>query len=133
MRKRGIYFYLAVIIVFFQYFECFVRSKFDLLENDIRLVFRYYFSGFISHEIPPVIYYFKDLTAVLSRDLEFDYGANPLFEIKLDDISMKNNLFVRAINLASRFEENSFFSTKVFTPDWDNGQYYENFSNKTTL
>ena len=51
----------------FQDFESFLRTKVDLVEDDIKLVLDEYNSSFIANEIPPGIYTFKDVFEALLR------------------------------------------------------------------
>ena len=46
----------------FQDFESFLRTQIDLVEDDIKLVLVEYNSNFITYEIPPGIYTFKDFS-----------------------------------------------------------------------
>ena len=53
----------------FQDFESFLRTKVDLVEDDNKLVLDEYTSSFITNEIPPGIYTFKDIFEALLRFL----------------------------------------------------------------
>ena len=79
-----------------QDFENYLRSEVDLVEDDIRFVWDEKNSNFITNELPPVIYNFKDFSEFLSRYLQFeDDGINDTVDIEFDDNSMKTKLFVR--------------------------------------
>ena len=52
-----------------QDFEGYIRTEVDLVEDDIRLVLDKYNSSFITYELQPWIYTFKDLSEVLSRNM----------------------------------------------------------------
>ena len=49
----------------FQDFESYLRTEIDLVEDDIKLILDEYSSSFITYEIQPVIYTFKDLSETL--------------------------------------------------------------------
>ena len=52
-------------------------------------------------------------------------------DIEYDDITMKTKLKVRAMIIAIRFDEKSFFSTVLgFTPGWDYKHYNKYISQK---
>ena len=53
-----------------------VRIKVDLVEDDIRLVLNEHNSHLITYEVSPGVYCLKDLSEVLSRDLQNDLFAN---------------------------------------------------------
>ena len=58
---------LAMYIDFvFQEFGSFLRTEVDLVEEDIRLVLDEYNSSFITYELEPGIYIFKDISRALS-------------------------------------------------------------------
>ena len=66
--------YLTVLAVYnrsiFQDFESFVGTAVDLVEDDIRLVLDEYNSSFITYELEPGIYTFKDLSEALLKILQ---------------------------------------------------------------
>ena len=49
----------------FQDFESFLRTEIDLVEDDIRLVLDKNIPSFITYELQPGIYTFKDLSQAL--------------------------------------------------------------------
>ena len=54
----------------FQDFERFLRTQIDLNENDMKLVLDEYNSSFITYQLPPGIYTFKDISEVLLNFLQ---------------------------------------------------------------
>ena len=54
----------------FQDFERFLRTEVDLVEDDIKLVLDEHNSSFITYEISPGIYTFKDISEVLLNFLQ---------------------------------------------------------------
>ena len=116
----------------FQDFESYFRTEIDLVEDDIRLVLDKYNSSFITYELQPRIYFFKDLSEFVFNILHADYPASShVIVIEFDDISMKTKLVVGDGIIAIRFDEKSFFSTVLgFTPGWDFKHYNEYFSQK---
>ena len=49
----------------FQDFESFLRTQIDLIEDDVKLVLDEYNSSFITYELEPGIYIFKDISEAL--------------------------------------------------------------------
>ena len=102
-----------------------------MVEDNIRLVLNEYNSKFITSETSPGIYFFKDLTDVVSGDLKSGLETSHSIEIEYDDISVKTKLVVRSGIIAIRFDETSFLSTILgFTPHWDYKHYNENIGQK---
>ena len=66
--------YLSILAVYnrsiFQDFEIFLGTAVDLVEDDIRLVLHEYNSSFITYELEPGIYTFKDLSEALLKILQ---------------------------------------------------------------
>ena len=54
----------------FQDLESFLRTQTDLVEDDIKLVLGEYNSSFITYELEPGIYTFKDISEALSKNLQ---------------------------------------------------------------
>ena len=109
----------------FQDFESFLRTQIDLVEDDIKLVLDEYNSSFITYELEPGIYTFKDISEALFNILQSEYlvPSNTIV-IEYDDIKMKTKLDVKAGIIAIRFDEKSFFSTILgFTPGCDYKHY----------
>ena len=116
----------------FQDFESYLRIEVDLIEDDIKLVLDKYNSGFITYELQPGIYTFKDISEVLFKNLQIENpGHGNVIHIEYDDITMKTKLFLRSGIIAIRFDEKSFFSTILgFTPGLDYKHYNKYISQK---
>ena len=116
----------------FQDFESFLRTQIDLVEDDIKLVLDEYNSSFISYELEPGIYTFKDISEALYNILQSDCpGDCNVIVIEYDDIKMKTKLVVQSGIIAIRFDEKSFFSTILgFTAGWDYKHYNKYTSQK---
>ena len=116
----------------FQDFESFLRTQIDLVEDDIKLVLDEYNSNFITYELEPGIYTFKDISEAFFNILQTEYpGPSNVIDIKYDDITMKTKLVVKAGIIAIRFDEKSFFSTVLgFTSGWDYKHYNKYISQK---
>ena len=109
--KNGQYMLILTGYTFsvFQHFESYLRTEVDLVEDDIRLVLDEYNSSFITYELEPGIYTFKDLSKALFNILKQEYDLfNNSVVIELDDITMKTKLIVRSGITAITFDENSF-------------------------
>ena len=116
----------------FQDFESFLRTQIDLVEDDIKLVLDEYNSSFITYELEPGIYTFKDISEALFNIIQFEYpGPSNVIDIEYDDITMKTKLVVNSGIIAIRFDEKSFFSTILgFTPGWDYKHYNKYINQK---
>ena len=116
----------------FQDFKSFLRTRIDLVEDDIKLVLDEYNSSFITYELQPGIYTFKDISEALLKILQPEYdGYLNAIDIEYDDIIMKTKLEVRAGIIAIRFDEKSFFNTVLgFTPGRGYKHYNKYFSQK---
>ena len=116
----------------FQDFESFLRTQIDLVEDDINLVLDEYNSSFITCELTPGIYTFKDISEALFNILQSDCpGDCNVIDIEYDDIKMKTKLVVQSGIIAVRFDEKSFFSTILgFTAGWDYKHYNKYISQK---
>ena len=89
-----------------QDFEGFIRTQIDLVEDDSKLVLDKYNSSFITYELQPVIYTFKDISEVLLNFLQSEYkGVINKIDIEYDDIAMKTKLNVRLGIITVRFDE----------------------------
>ena len=116
----------------FQDFESFLRTQIDLIEDDIKLVLDEYNSSFITYELEPGIYTFKDISEALFNILQSEYliSSNTIV-IEFDDVSRKTKLVVRNGIIAIRFDENSFSCTILgFTAGWDFKHYDQYLSQK---
>ena len=103
-----------------------------MVEDDIKLVLDEYNSNFITYELEPGIYTFKDISEALFNIIQFEYpGPSNVIDIECDDVTMKTKLDVKAAIIAIRFDEKSFFSTILgFTPGWDYKHYNKYVSQK---
>ena len=116
----------------FQDFESFLRTQIDLIEDDVKLVLDEYNSSFITYELEPCIYTFKDFSEALLNILQIEYpGPSNMINIDFDDITRKTNLVVNIGIIAIRLDEKSFFSNILgFTPGWDYKHYNKYVSQK---
>ena len=116
----------------FQDFESYLRTEVDLVEDDVKLVLDEYNSSFITYELEPGIYNFKDISEVLFNILQSEYpGPSNAIDIDHNDITMKTKLVVNNGIIAIRFDEKSFFSTVLgFTPGWDYKHYNKYINQK---
>ena len=116
----------------FQDFESFLRAQIDLVEDDIKLVLDEYNSNFITYELQPGIYTFKDISEALFNIIQSEHpGPSNVIDIEYDDITMKTKLVVKSGIIAIRFDEKSFFSTILgFTSGWDYKHYNKYNSQK---
>ena len=116
----------------FQDFESYLRTEVDLVQDDGKLVLDEYNSSFITYELDPGIYTFKEISEALFKILQSEYpGLRNTIEIEYDDITMKTKLVVRQGIIAIRFDEKSFFSTVLgFNPGWDYKHYNKYTSQK---
>ena len=74
-----------------QDFKSYSTTEINLVEDDIRLVLEEWNSSFITYEITPGIYFFKDLSEVLFNILQPENpGFSNVIDIEVDDISKKN-------------------------------------------
>ena len=110
----------------FQDFESFLRAPIDLIEDDFELVLDEYHSSFITYELQPGIYTFKDISEALFNTFLLEYReSSSEIVIEFDDITRKNKLVVNFGIIVMRFDEKSFLSTILgFTPGW----YYKQFN-----
>ena len=116
----------------FQDSESFLRTQIDLVEDDIKLVLDEYNSSFITCELDPGIYTFKDISEALLNILQSDCpGDCNVIDIEYDDIKMKTKLVVQSGIITVRFDEKSFFSTILgFSPGWNYKHYNKYISQK---
>ena len=116
----------------FQDFESYLRTEVDLVENEIKLVLDEYNSSFITYELEPGIYTFKDISEALFNSLQPEYPEpSNAIVIEFDDTTRKNKLVVRSSFVAIRFHGKSFFSTVLgFTSGWDYKHYKKYISQK---
>ena len=116
----------------FQDFESYLRTEVDLIEDDIKLVLDEYNSNFITYELQPGIYTFKDISQALFNILQSVYpGPSNVIDIEYDDITMKTKLVVKSGIIAIRFDEKSFFCNVLgFTSGWAYKHYNKYISQK---
>ena len=121
--------YMNILAIYtssvFQDFESFLRTQTDLAEDDIKLVLDEYNSSFITYELEPGIYSYRDISETLFNILQSEYpGSSNVIDIEYDDITMKTKLVVRSGLIAIRFDEKSFLNTVLgFTPGRDYKHY----------
>ena len=103
-----------------------------MVEDDIRLILDQQNSSFITYELQPSIYTFKDPSEDLlrNRQHEFDGDDNAIHN-EFDDITMKTKLVVKPGIIAIRFDEKLFFNTILgFDLPWVYKHYNEYISQK---
>ena len=128
--------YMNILAIYirsvFQDFESFLRTQIDLVEDDIKLVLDEYNSNFITYELAPGIYTYRDIAEAGFYILQSEYPqSSSEILIRLDDITRKTKLVVRSGIIAIRFDEKSFFNTILgFTPGWDYKHYNQYLSQK---
>ena len=103
-----------------------------MIEDDIKLVLDDYNSSFITYELQPGIYTFKDISEALFNILQTEYPqSNSEVFIRLEDITRKTKLVLRSGIIAIRFDEKSFLITILgLTPGWDYKHYIQYLSQK---
>ena len=93
----------------FQDSERYLRTKVDLIEGETILVLDEYNSSFISYELQPGVYSFKDLSEFLFNILQPEFlGFNKSIDFEIDNINMKTELIVRSGIINITFHEKSF-------------------------
>ena len=128
--------YLNIFAIYtssvFQDFESFLRTQIDLIEDDIKLVLDEYNSSFITYDLQPGIYTFKDFSEALFNILQIEYPSSDSKRlIRLDDFTRKTKLVVSSGIIVISFDEKSFFSTILgFTAGWDYKNYNQYLSQK---
>ena len=86
--------YMNIIAIYtrsvFQDFESFLRTQIDLVEDDIKLVLDEYNSNFVTYELVPGIYSYRDMAEALYYILQSEYpSSGSEILIRLDDIHLK--------------------------------------------
>ena len=116
----------------FQDFESFLRTQIDLIEDDVKLVLDEYNSSFITYELEPDIYSYREISEALFNIVQNEYpSSDSKILIRLDDSTRKTKLIVSSGIIAIRFDEKSFFSTILgFTAGWDYKHYNQYLSQK---
>ena len=117
----------------FQNFESYLKTEVDLIEDDIKLVSDEYNSSFVTYEISPGIYTFKDISEALFNILQNENpGPSNVIDIEYDIITMKTKLVVENGIIAIRFDEKSFFCNVLgFTSGSDYKHYNKYISQKS--
>ena len=99
----------------FRDFESYLRIVIGLGEDDIKLILKQYYSNFVTYEITPGIYTFKDISEAIYKIA----GKRGSLKIIYDDVSMKTKLIFDYFS-SLRFNKKSFFHTLLgFDPYWD--------------
>ena len=108
------------------------EQKLILIEDDIKLVLDEYNSSFITYELQPGIYTFKDISEALFNILQTEYpGPSNVIVSEYVDKTMKTKLDVRSGIVAIRFDEKSFFCNVLdLTSGWDYEHYNKYISQK---
>ena len=103
-----------------------------MIENDVKLVLDEYNSSFITYELEPGFYSYREVSEALFNILQLEYpSSDSEILIRLDDITGKTKLVVNSDIIAIRFDEKSFFSTILgFTAGWDYKHYNQYLSQK---
>ena len=93
--------YMNILAIYtrsvFQDFESFLRTQIDLVEDDIKLVLDEYNSSFITYELKPGSYSYKETSEALFYILQSEYpqsGSENL--IRLDDVTRKIKLIINS-------------------------------------
>ena len=126
--------YMNILAIYtssvFQDFESFLRTQIDLVEDDVKLVLDEYISSFVTYELEPGIYSYREISAALFYIFQSEYPqSDSEILIRLDDVSRKTKLVVNSGIIAIRFDEKSFFSTILgFTAGWDYKHYTQYLS-----
>ena len=115
-----------------QDFGSYLRTEVDLIGDDIKLVLDEYNSSFITYELQPGIYTFKDISEALFNNLQTEYPRpSNVIDIEFDNTTRKTKLVVENGIMAMRFDGKSFFSIVLaFTSGWDNKHYNKHISQK---
>ena len=79
--------YMNVLSIYtssvFQALESFLRTQIDLVEDDVKLVLDEYISSFITYELEPGFYTFKDISEALFKILQSEYsGTSNVIDIE---------------------------------------------------
>ena len=128
--------YMNILAIYtssvFQDFESSLRTQIDLIEDDVKLVLDEYNSSFITYELEPGIYSYKEIFEALFYILQSEYPQSDSEMLtRLDDITRKTKLVVNSGIIAIRFDEKSIFSTILgFTAGWDYKHYNQYLSQK---
>ena len=81
----------------FQDFESFLRTQIDLVEDDVKLVLDEYNSSFVTYELEPGIYSYREISEALFYILQSEYPQSDAdILIRLDYFSRKTQLVVNS-------------------------------------
>ena len=67
----------------FQDFESFLRTQIDLIEDDVKLLIDEYNSSFITYELEPGIYSYREVSEALFNFHQLEYPSSDI-KISLD-------------------------------------------------
>ena len=130
--------YMGILSIYvnsvFQDSESILRTEFDLLEGDFKLILVEYNSSFITYELQPSIHTFKHISEDFVTSLQSEYeGYHNAIDIEVDKIPRKTKLVGGPGIIATRFDENSFFNTILgFNHGWDY-KHYNNYNSQEIL
>ena len=116
----------------FQVFESYLRTEVDLVEDDIKLVLDKNNTSFITYELEPGIYSYREISEAWFNILQLEYPSSDCeILIRLDDITRETKLVVNSGIIDIRFDEKSYFSTILgFAAGWDYKHYIQYRSQK---
>ena len=98
----------SCIMSIVQDFESYLRTEVDLVEDNNRVVSDEYNSSFITYEVEPGFYSFKDISKSLFNILNPEHPpSSDTIVIGLDDITRKTKSVVGSGIMAIRFDEKS--------------------------
>ena len=118
----------------FQDFESYLRTEIHLVEDDIKMVLNKYNSRFITYELDPGTYSFRDLSETLFNFLQHKYPeSSSEIDIEFDDITRKNKLVVNSGIIAVNFDEQSFFKTILAFTSGSNYKHYNKYTSQKVV
>ena len=80
-----------------------------MIEDDVKLVLDEYNSSFITYDLEPVIYSFREISEALFKILQLENSSSDSkILIRLDDFTRKTKLVVGSGIITIRFDEKSF-------------------------
>ena len=103
-----------------------------MIEDDIKLVLDEYNSSFITYELEPGMYNFREISEAIFKipQLENPEPSNAIV-IEFDGKAKKTKVVVNSGIIAKRFDEKSFFwYCSPFTSGWDYKYYNKYISQK---
>ena len=110
--------YMIILAIYtssvFQDFKSFLRTQIDLVEDDFKLVLDEYNSSFITYELEPGIYIYREISEALFYILQSEYPqSDSEILIRLDDVTRKTKLVVNSGIIAIGFDEKSFLALSL--------------------